>query len=158
MRSTFQIYVTFAHAPLAVFSVTYHKTLLNSFTYHYLFSCAAKRKGLIESRLMFSCQPCAHLRGVGKIRHLESEFKNVWTFSGVKWISLVILLLNGFVFVHHAISYPLFKPVTLTKTHCALLKSLNAEFLDSVYVTGEDTVSFLIVFCVSISVFHLDDR
>lgn len=119
VRSKFQILGTFAHAPLAVFSVTYHKTPLNSFTYHYLFSCAAKRKGLIESRLMFSCQPCTHLRGVGKIRHLESEFKNVRTFSRVKWISLVILLLNGFIFVHHAISYPLFEPVALMETLCA---------------------------------------
>lgn len=36
----------------------------------------------LKRRLMFSCQPCTHLRGVGKIRHLESEFKNVRTYIG----------------------------------------------------------------------------
>lgn len=51
----------------------------------------------------------------------------------------------------------IWEPAALKDQCCASAKTLNAKFLDSVYVT-EDTVSFLIVFCVSISVFHLDDR
>lgn len=66
----------------------------------------------------------------------------------IKWMNISLLR----VYVQYT------RAGRFNKTALRASYSSNAEFFSSVYVTGDDTVSFLIVFCVSISVFHLDDR